>query len=245
MKMYDIHSHLGKTSSGEENTPDDLVRELAANGVTKVGISSLSGISTRQQNDLIYKATQAYPEVIMGYGFINPKDGNALNEVDLCLGSYGFKAIKFHSWKHGYYPDNVPALDTILNRIESYGVHVQTHVGTAPLSTPYVWADYARKHPNLRFVFTHVGYYEFGLSTFEAIKDLDNVWIETSGQFDVDVLKKSIELLGSKRVCFGTDWPYKPINIEISKLHELGLTQEQLEDIFYRNAERLWEKEND
>ena len=98
MKMYDIHSHLGKTSSGEENTPDDLVRELAANGVTKVRISSLSGISTRQQNDLIYKATQAYPEVIMGYGFINPKDGNALNEVDLCLGSYGFKAIKFHSW---------------------------------------------------------------------------------------------------------------------------------------------------
>lgn len=245
MKIYDIHSHLGKTSSGEENSPTDLVRELAAYGISKVGISSLSGISTRQQNDLIYRAVQEYPDVIMGYGFINPKDGNALAEIDLCLGEYGFKAIKFHSWKHGYYPDNVPALDKILDRVESYGVHVQTHVGTAPLSTPYVWADYARKHPNLRFVFTHIGYYEFGLSTLIAVKDLPNVWVETSGQFDVNVLKKAIELLGSERVCFGTDWPYKPVNIEVSKWMELGLSEAELENVMYRNAERLWTKKND
>ena len=30
-----------------------------------------------------------------------------------------------------------------------------------------------KKHPNLRFVFTHIGYYEFGMSTIMAVKDLD------------------------------------------------------------------------
>lgn len=227
MKMYDIHSHLGYTSSGEQNSAKQLIDELGAFGISKVGISCLSGNNTRYQNDLIYNALKEYPEEIYGYGFINPKATDALEEVDKCLGEYGFSAIKFHSWKHGYYPDNALALDPILDKVEKYGAHVQTHVGTAPLSTPYVWAEYARKHPNVRFVFTHTGYYEFGISTIQAVKDLSNVWVETSGQFDVEVLKKSVEVLGSERVCFGTDWPYKPINIEISKFFELGLSDKE------------------
>lgn len=242
MIMYDIHSHLGFTSSGEQNTPTQLVEELQKYGISKVGISCLSGNDTRYQNDLIYNATLQYPDIIIGYGFINPKAKDALTEIDKCLGEYKFKGIKFHSWKHGYYPDNALALDEILDKIESYGkdVHIQTHVGTAPLSTPYVWAQYAKKHPNLQFLFTHTGYYEFGLSTIEAVKNLDNVVVETSGQFDIETLKKSVKILGSKRVCFGTDWPYKPLNIEISKFYELGFNQQQLEDIFYKNATRIW-----
>lgn len=244
MKIYDIHSHLGKTSSGEENSPTEMIDELKKYGITKVGISSLSGISTRNQNDLVFNAMKEYPGIIKGYAFINPKAPDALEEVEKCLGDYKMDGVKFHSWKHGYYPDNALALDKILDTIEKYGVHVQTHVGTAPLSTPYIWAEYARKHPKVDFVFTHTGYYEFGMSTLQAIRDLKNVWVETSGQMDVRVLKKSVEYLGAQRVCFGTDWPYKPINIEISKFSELGFNDDQMESIFHKNAEYLWRIED-
>ena len=132
MKIYDIHSHLGKTSSGDENTPEELLQDLNAYGISKVGISSLSGTSIRGQNDLVLKAKSAHPDEIRGYAFINPKAPDALDEVDRCLGDCGMDGIKFHSWKHGYYPDNTPALADILSRIQGYGVHVQTHVGTAP-----------------------------------------------------------------------------------------------------------------
>lgn len=240
LKYYDIHSHLGKTSSGEENTPTELVSVLQQHGISRVGISCLSGISTRFQNDFIYKAMCEYPDIIEGYAFINPKDEYAKDEIALCLGEYGMNAVKFHSWKHGYYPDNTAILDDLLQQIEAFGVHVQTHVGTAPISNPYVWVELAKRHPNVRFVFTHIGYYEFGIATIKAIQDVHNVWVETSGQMDVDVLKLAIEVLGSKRICFGTDWPYKPISIEISKFEELGLSEEQREDIFYKNAEALW-----
>ena len=60
MLIYDIHSHLGKTSSGDENSPEDLVNDLKAYGISKVGISSLSGISTRAQNDLVHRAMEAF-----------------------------------------------------------------------------------------------------------------------------------------------------------------------------------------
>ena len=33
MLIYDIHSHLGKTSSGDENSPEDLVNDLKAYGI--------------------------------------------------------------------------------------------------------------------------------------------------------------------------------------------------------------------
>lgn len=243
MKIYDIHSHLGKTSSGDENTPNEIVSELKKYGITKVGISSLSGISMREQNDLVYRAMQAYPDVIEGYGFINPKAPDAIEEVHRCLSEYKMNGIKFHSWKHGYYPDNTPALTDILHEVEKYGVHIQTHVGTAPFSTPYTWVEYAKKFPNIPFLFTHTGYYEFGFSTIEAVRDVKNVWVETSGQMDVEVLKKSIDILGADRVCFGTDWPYKPVNIEVEKFYELKVPESQLEYIFHKNAEYLWRME--
>lgn len=240
MTIYDIHSHLGKTSSGDQNSPEDLVADLKAWGISKVGISCLSGINTREQNDLVSQAMEKFPGTIMGYGFINPKAEDAIDEVNRCLGDLKMNGVKFHSWKHGYYPDNSPALYDILAEIQGYGVHVQTHVGTAPMANPYVWAEYARKFPKIDFVFTHIGYYEFGMSAIEAVKDLSNVWVETSGQMDVDVLKTAVDVLGAERVCFGTDWPYKPVNIEVEKFYELNLSPSQLDYIFHKNAEYLW-----
>ena len=57
---------------------------------------------------------------------------------------------------------------------------------------------------------------------------------------DVDVLLRAIDVLGPERVCFGTDWPYKPVNIEVEKFYELKVPEEKLEYIFHKNAEYLW-----
>ncbi|MDO5695302.1 MAG: amidohydrolase family protein [Eubacteriales bacterium] len=240
MKIFDIHSHFGPTSSGEDTSVHEMQCTLQSFGISKVGISCLSGNSMSMQNDLIYRAMQASPDFIEGYAFINPKAPDAVEEVEKCLSVYKMNGIKLHSWKHGYYPDNRPELHAIFDEIKKYDVHVQTHVGTAPLSTPYIWAEWARRYPEIDFVFTHTGYYEFGYSTIEAVKNLSNVKVETSGQMDVGVLKAAINILGPKRMVFGTDWPYKPVNIEIEKFSHFNLKDNELEDIFYRNAASLW-----
>ena len=36
MKMYDFHSHLGKTRSGDANSAEQMVKELGEFGITKV-----------------------------------------------------------------------------------------------------------------------------------------------------------------------------------------------------------------
>ncbi|MEF9921017.1 MAG: amidohydrolase family protein [Bacilli bacterium] len=242
MKMYDVHAHLGKTSSGESNSAALLVEELNSYGITKVGISSLSGTSTREQNDLVHDAMMEFPGIVKGYAFINPKAPDVHEEIDKCLGEYKMDGVKFHPWKHGYYSDNCPQIDGVLDQIETYGVHIQVHVGTSPLCTPFPWIDYAIKHPNLRVLFTHMGCREFGYSTIEAIKDIKNIWVETSCQMEQENLKKAAKDLGSKRIVFGSDWPYKPTNVEIEKIQCMGFNEAELEDVFYKNAEYLWTK---
>ena len=119
------------------------------------------------------------------------------------------------------------------------------HVGTAPFSTPYTWVEYAKMFPKIDFLFTHIGYYEFGMSTIEAVRNVKNVWVETSGQMDVEVLQKAIDVLGPERVCFGTDWPYKPVNIEVEKFYEMKVPEDKLEYIFHKNAAHLWRMEEE
>ena len=116
-----------------------------------------------------------------------------------------------------------------------------THlVGTSPLCTPFVWIRYAKKHPNIRFLFTHMGCREFAYSVLEAVRDIPNIYLETSVIYETDVLKKAKECVGAKRIVFGTDWPYKSVECEIEKIYQMGFTEEELEYVFHKNAEALW-----
>ena len=87
-----------------------------------------------------------------------------------------------------------------------------------------------------------MGCREFGYSTIEAVRDVPNIWVETSCQMEYKNLRKAARELGSRRVVFGTDWPYKPTNVEIEKIQYMGFDDNELEDVYYKNAEFLWTK---
>lgn len=239
---YDFHSHLGKTRSGEENSARQMVEELKAFGIEKVGICSLSGNGMRPQNDLVYAAMQEFPGIVYGYADIDPKAEDAMDEVHRTLGEMGMSGVKFMAWKHGYAVENCPQLGDVIDEIGKYDVIIQIHGGASPLCTPFVWIEHAKRRPDMKFVFTHICGREFGDSCIEAIRHMDNFWVETSANMEADILRKAARVLGSKRMLFGSDWPYKPTNIEIEKLYELNLTQSEYDDIFYQNAAMMWGK---
>ena len=47
MKIYDIHGHMGRTSSGDSNSAASLIEDMDKYGIGKIGISSLSGTVNR------------------------------------------------------------------------------------------------------------------------------------------------------------------------------------------------------
>ncbi len=240
MKMFNIHGHMGTTSSGEPISPIELINDMDKFGIEKTGISSLSGTDNRKQNDLVYCAHQQFPDRILPYAFINPKSPNVHDEIDLCFGERRYVGAKFHPWKHGYFADNTPQLEEVLAHIEQYGVHVQVFPGMSPLCTPYVWIRYAQKYPKIRFVFTHMGCREFGYSVIEAVKDVSNIYLETSVIYETDVLLNAKKCVGADRIVFGTDWPYKSTRCEIEKIYLMGFTDDEIEKVFWKNTEQLW-----
>lgn len=243
--IIDFHVHMGKSSSGLMYTVGDLIKSMDKYGIVKSGLSILNGVDHPTLNDRVYECYKEYPNRIMPFAFINPRDPGAIDEVHRCLGELKFKGIKFHSWKNGYFPDNNSNLDKIIDEIAPYEVPILTHTGTAPLSLPHQWAHVAEKHPNALFVFAHIGYLDYGYGCIEVAKKLDNVMVDTAGQIEIPVLEKAFNDLGSKKIIFATDWPYKPVNSEIIKFDNLRLTEEERKDLFYRNAARILKEDID
>lgn len=238
--MLDYHVHLGKSSSGEDYTIEDLIKNMDLYGIEKSGLSMLNGTDTRLLNDQVYEAWKKYPDRIIPYAYINPREPFVIDEVNRCLGKLKMRGVKFHSWKCGYYPDNNKMLDKVIDEIEKYNVPILTHTGTAPLSLPQQWADVAKKHPKVKFVFAHIGYLDYGYGCVDCVKDLENVFVDTSGQVEVQILEKALNVLGSERIIFGSDWPYKFVKSEICKFDVLNLTEKQKNDIFDNNMRKLF-----
>jgi len=237
--MLDFHLHLGKSSSGSLYTVENLIDMLDKYEIEKAGLSMLNGVDVSKLNDNVINAYEKYPDRIAPFAYINPRDPNAINEVNRALGDLNMTGVKFHSWKHGYNPENNGNLDDVVSEIEKYNVPILTHTGTAPLSLPHSWAKVAAKHPQQKWVFAHIGLLDFGYGCVEAVKDLENVWVDTSGQVEVQILQKAFDELGEDRVIFATDWPYKHVGAEILKLDCLNMNDRQRQKVFHDNSAKL------
>ncbi len=237
--MIDFHTHLGKSSKGENYTAEDLIAYLDRYNIEKAGLSCLNNTDTRVLNDFVNECYKKYPDRIIPFAYINPRETFAVDEVRRTLGEFKFKAVKFHSWKCGYYPDNNSNLDKVIDVIEEFQVPILTHTGTPPLSLPSQWAMVAKRHPNVNFIFAHIGYYDYGYGCVEMAKELPNVYVDTAGQYEIPILEKALEDLKAERIIFGTDWPYKPVDSELAKFNVLNLTEEEKKLIFGENAKKL------
>mgnify|MGYP004486429269 CR=1 FL=1 len=240
MKINDYHVHMGKNSKGINYTVEDLIKSMDEFNIEYSGLSILNGVTVKELNDRVMDACDKYPNRIIGYGYINPREEDAINEVHRCMQHKGMKGFKFHSWKHGYFPSNNKALDGIMDAIAQYDVPVLVHTGTAPLALPQQWAEIAKRHPDVTFVFAHIGYLDFGYDCVESVKNLPNVYVDTAGQVEIPILEKALDELGPDRILFASDWPYKYPKSEIVKFDYYNLSDEDKEKIFYKNAKKLW-----
>jgi len=67
-----------------------------------------------------------------------------------------------------------------------------------------------RKYPNCRLVLAHVARsfnYRHGREGLSSLVDLDNLWVDTSAVAETEAMRRAIEVLGPKRVLFGSDYP--------------------------------------
>lgn len=105
------------------------------------------------------------------------------------------------------------------------------------------------KFPNMHIIIAHMGRnvweeYEFTISVINAFKDDLDILFDISTITNVEIIRYAIKLIGSKRLLFASDFPYEfkiGMNVQTfaKKIICLNISEEEKEDIFYKNATKM------
>jgi aminocarboxymuconate-semialdehyde decarboxylase len=125
---------------------------------------------------------------------------------------------------------------------------------TSRAACSMIFSGLLEKLPNLRVCFSHaggsflptLGRVEHGFNCRPDLVAIDNpinpreyvgkFWVD-SITHDIDLLKYILKMQGSKKVCFGTDYPFPLGDLEIGKfIEESDLTKSVQEDIFHQST---------
>lgn len=218
MPIFDIHTHAPKSgnedSSGQQGASDALYRpdKHASTAHTRESyIDALAGVDRavvfniaadpadhRNNSNLQYPTphvnndtaaiVNAYPDKLIGFLTVHPRDPGVMDEIDRCVGDLGMKGIKM-----GPNYQNVDPLSDeafrVFKRAEELQLPVLLHQGTSPVQ--FADLDFAHpRHidrvamafPDLKLVLAHMGH-PWQIDCIVVIRKHPNVYADISAQF--------------------------------------------------------------
>ena len=109
-------------------------------------------------------------------------------------------------------------------------------------SEPRKLVKLLERFPRLEVVAAHLGGYMAWDEAEVELAGRPNVWYDTSSSLWAMTPERAVELIhayGADRVMYGTDYPVKEPDDELSRFMKLELTEKEREDILYNNAKRF------
>lgn len=190
---------------------------------------------------------------IYSFGGIHPDNEN-YQELLCCLSHNGIKGIKLHPVFQGVYLDDIRYL-RIIDCACEYGMIVVTHAGydisfpgQAQATPEHILPVIHQLHPD-KLVLAHMG----GWKCWEQVEELlagREVYFDSSfcltpiRHLDQSVsqpmnsrqFRRLLKKHGADRILFGSDSPWGSQGEAVKLLQHCGLTQQELELIFAKNA---------
>lgn len=256
MRKLDAHSHVmqGVHRPDADWTPVENLIEAA----DYLGIDTLycsrpltGGVlaeieAVRDANDSVLAAMKRYPGRIAGYCFVQPGNGAAaLTEIDRCLDA-GMIGIKLYNQFKYNDPSVFPIAEKCIERRIPFLGHSarltdpKTLAAQPKTSNALEFGELSGRYPELLLILGHInggGDWEWEI---KALREFPNVYLDTSGSVqEADTIGLCVRELGHHRLLFATD-----LTMEggVGKILSASLTQEQREDIFWRNFQRILDR---
>lgn len=223
----------------------------------------------QEVSDVLAAAALA-PDRVSVFSAIDPSREGALARVEDLL-QRGVRGFLFFPAAHHYRLDDA-TFDPIWKRLETGRAIAQTHCGILkfPLQEklglprnydlrcgdPLSLLPVAHRHPGLLFLIPHFGAGFFREALMLA-SQAENIMFDTSSSNAWrrvlpdppslgDVFRRSLDILGPKRLVFGTDsstfprgWRDDVYAEQEQVLRELGASDEERALVFYRNLDRV------
>lgn len=236
--IIDFNVMAGTFPDGRIVTVSDVLYLMDRAKIDKAVISTPGTLDDSEENHSLYYATRPYPDRLIPAGIINPKRSQAHEEYAR-VAQYGFMAVKFDAINHGYQALCCSAIEELLRKIDSDGKFVCITTGITTFGDPAQWLHYVNMLPQLKFVFLGMGAFDFGYGCVDYATRFSNIYLETSLQYEIQIIKKAIHLLAGERILFGSAMPSRIAETELLKLHAMMLTDNQLAQITHISAQQL------
>ncbi len=261
--IIDVHTHLNNYHEERVRSIreclDCLQESMTQNGVQHaLVLTSYKVTEHRPSTTSVIEATADYPhiDVVAGISYLNYKERD-LREISDYLQAGMVKGLKLYPGYEPFYPYD-KRCQVIYDLAMEYKVPVMIHTGDtyAPTgrvrySHPLNIDDVAVDNPELKIVICHLGN-PWIRDCMEVVYKNKNVYADVSGlvlgdfedrfeKFMLSQIREMILYAGEPQyLLYGTDWPISSMESYIKFMNGLGLTDEALEKIMWRNAASLF-----
>ncbi len=256
MKKIDAHAHVFAPvhrPNADWSPVEAMIEAADALGIERLLCSQpvtagvLADIETvRNANDAVLAAIKRYPTRIVGYCFVQPGNGPAaLTEIERCADA-GMIGVKLYNQFKFSDPIVFPVAEKCIQRrllFLGHSGHVtdpRTQALQPHISDARDFCTLAQRYPELSLILGHLnggGDWEW---TIRALRACPNVYLDTSGSVqEDDAIGDCARMLGHQRMLFATDMTMEG---GVGKVLSASLTPSQREDIFWRNLQRLLDR---
>ena len=252
-RICDADVHISYEADKPNATRGERIIELMdESGVEYDVITLLCGTEMDEPcdyeglNKYVYDMSKKYPNRFIPMGWINPRywgPEDCKRFAHIQCEEYGFKATKMNPYEN-YYDlfDPVRSLP-VIEEIAKLGMIMAFHTTDDERSHPHRLGKIAAMYPETPFLAIHMGQTPSGMDAcIEEAKKNSNMYLVGSSIMDYSYLRKAVDELGSKRVCFGTDSPMKNQRVCMEKYLEQfdGLSDDEISDVLGGNTRRLF-----
>ena len=182
---------------------------------------------------------------VRSYVTVNPNERtHALEEIARCV-EVGAIGIKLAASRRA---DDV-LLDPIAEQASERGLPVLHHIWQhrrrewpgQEISDAVDLGRLAARHPRASFILAHIGGGGDWAHTMPAVEDLPNVYLDLSGSgVDRGMLDAAWRAVGASRMLWGCDLTMETGLSKLRALPAVGLSDEEVEQVRWRNAERIF-----
>ncbi|MGC8971397.1 MAG: amidohydrolase family protein [bacterium] len=240
--MIDAHAHLGKWFNFYYDGGDflSMVRIMDRIGMESAWISALISIGPDYKlgNEMVLEAMMAFPDRFRGYVTLSPYFADRIEEELKERASQGFIGIKLHPGTHAYPIDGVNYLYAYKYADEhKWPILIHTW-GERDVRTII---EIAKSYQNAIFIMGHSGGdLRSMLLAVELAKDVNNIYLDLTGSAMYNgIIEYYVEKIGSKRILFGTDFPFIDPRPAIGWVRGSKIKEEDKFNILHRNAEKI------
>lgn len=204
-----------------------------------------SPADTTLGNDAMCAIARQHADRVRWYVAVNPNDtAHALREIDRGVAA-GAIGVKLAAARRA----DDPLLDSIAERAAAGGLpvlhhiwqHRRRHWPSQDASDAVDLVRLAERHLSVAFVLAHIGGGGDYQHTFAAVRDVPNVYLDLSGSgVDRGMLDAAYAAVGARRLLWGADLTLCTGLAKLWALEVIGLTNDELADVRWRNASRVF-----